>query len=109
MRLALFLVGAGVGAPTRYLIDRYFRDTFKFPYGIFIVNVLGSLLLGIVAKQESELAFLLFGFCGALTTWSAFALDLFEERRNFRLFAANLFGNYLIGVLAALTGLWISR
>ncbi|NDE48080.1 MAG: hypothetical protein EB019_03795 [Actinobacteria bacterium] len=26
MRLALFLIGAGIGAPTRYVIDRFFRD-----------------------------------------------------------------------------------
>jgi CrcB protein len=109
MRLALFLIGAGVGAPTRYVIDRFFRDSYRFPYGILIVNVAGSFLLGLVVKQETDLAFLLFGFCGALTTWSAFALGLFEERREVKLFAVNLFGNYLLGVFAALIGLWIGR
>jgi CrcB protein len=109
MRLALFLIGAGVGAPTRYVIDRFFRDSYRFPYGILIVNVAGSFLLGLVVKQETDLAFLLFGFCGALTTWSAFALDLFEELREVKLFAVNLFGNYLSGVFAALLGLWIGR
>ena len=109
MRLALFLLGAGVGAPTRYVIDRFFRSSYQFPYGILIVNVAGSFLLGLIARQESDLTFLLFGFCGALTTWSAFALDLFEERRNPKLLAVNLFGNYLLGVFAALIGLWIGR
>lgn len=109
MRLALFLLGAGIGAPTRYVIDRFFRDSYKFPYGILIVNVLGSFLLGVVANERSDLAFLLVGFCGALTTWSAFALDLFAERRNKKMLAVNLFGNYFAGVLAALVGLWISR
>ena len=109
MRLALFLLGAGIGAPTRYVIDRFFRNGYRFPYGILIVNALGSFLLGVVTSDKSDFAFLLVGFCGALTTWSAFAPDLFEERRNSKLFAVNLFGNYLIGVLAALTGLWISR
>ncbi|MBU3715772.1 MAG: CrcB family protein [Candidatus Nanopelagicaceae bacterium] len=109
MKLALFLIGAGVGAPTRYVIDRFFRDSYRFPYGILIVNVVGSFLLGVIANQETDLAFLLFGFCGALTTWSAFALDLFNERGDKKLFAVNLFGNYLLGVFAALLGLWISR
>ncbi len=109
MRLAFFLLGAGIGAPTRYVIDRFFRDSYKFPYGILIVNVLGSFLLGVVANEKSDLAFLLVGFCGALTTWSAFALDLFAERRNIKMLAVNLFGNYFAGVLAALVGLWISR
>jgi CrcB protein len=109
MRLAFFLIGAGIGAPTRYAIDRFFRSSFKFPFGILIVNVFGSFLLGVVASQNSNLTFLLFGFCGALTTWSAFALDLFEERRDLKLFAVNLFGNYLFGVIAALIGLWVGR
>jgi CrcB protein len=109
MRLALFLIGAGIGAPTRYVIDRFFRESFRFPYGILIVNVAGSFLLGVIINQETDLAFLLFGFCGALTTWSAFALDLFSERGDKKLFAVNLFGIYLMGVFAALIGLWISR
>ena len=109
MRLTLFLIGAGIGAPTRYAIDRFFRSGYRFPIGILIVNVFGSFLLGVVASQDTDLTFLLFGFCGALTTWSALALDLFEERRNLKFFAVNLFGNYLLGVMAALIGLWIGR
>ena len=109
MRLTLFLIGAGIGAPTRYVIDRFFRDGYRFPYGILIVNVAGSFLLGVIANQDTDLTFLLFGFCGALTTWSAFALDLFDELANKKLFAVHLFGNYLLGVFAALLGLWISR
>ena len=109
MRLTLFLIGAGIGAPTRYVIDRFFRDGYRFPYGILIVNVAGSFLLGVIANQNTDLTFLLFGFCGALTTWSAFALDLFDELAKMKLFAVNLFGNYLLGVFAALLGLWISR
>jgi len=109
VKLTLFLLGAGIGAPTRYVIDRFFRDGYRFPYGILVVNVAGSFLLGVIANQESNLTFLLFGFCGALTTWSAFALDLFDERGKKKLFALNLFGNYLLGVSAALLGLWISR
>lgn len=109
MRLVLFLMGAGIGAPTRYVIDRFFRDSYRFPFGILIVNIAGSFLLGVIINQETNLAFLLFGFCGAFTTWSAFALDLFNERGDKKLFAVNLFGNYLLGVFAALLGLWISR
>jgi CrcB protein len=109
MRLTLFLIGAGIGAPTRFVIDRFFRDGYRFPYGILIVNAAGSFLLGVIANGETDLTFLLFGFCGALTTWSAFALDLFNERGDKKIFAMNLFGNYLLGVFAALLGLWISR
>lgn len=109
MRLAYFLIGAAIGAPVRYVIDNFFRSNYKFPVGILIVNVLGSFILGLIVESESNLSFLLFGFCGALTTWSALALDLFETRRQIRSFAVNLLGNYSLGVLAALIGLWIAQ
>ena len=41
MRLIAFIVGAGLGAPLRFLIDKYFRTKTIFPIGILIVNVLG--------------------------------------------------------------------
>jgi fluoride ion exporter CrcB/FEX len=51
------------------------------------------------------------GFCGALTTWSAFALDLFDEAKSAdrKLFALNLMSNYLCGVAAAALGIWIAQ
>ena len=111
MRLALFLIGAAVGAPTRYVIDRFFREQFRFPIGILIVNVLGSFLLGVVASGDANLNFLLIGFCGALTTWSAFMLDLFREldEGRIRSFSVNFLSNYGIGVFAAVLGLWVTR
>ena len=110
MRLSLFLFGAFIGAPTRYVIDTYFRSYMKFPLGIAIVNVAGSFLLGLVINTDSDIAFALMGFCGALTTWSAFALDLYDEieKKDFPLFALNLLSNYGLGVLAAALGIWVA-
>lgn len=109
MKLAAFLIGAFIGAPTRYVIDQYFRSYMKFPLGILIANVSGSFLLGLLLESQTSLAFGLMGFCGALTTWSALALDLFDEldAKQFKLFAVNLFGNYFFGVVAALFGIWL--
>jgi CrcB protein len=111
VRLLYFVIGAGVGAPTRYLIDRFFRDQFRFPVGILIVNVLGSFLIGVIANSDSDISFGLLGFCGALTTWSALLLDLFESAtpRRFKEFAVNLLSNYGLGVFAAALGLWVGR
>jgi len=110
MRLSLFVLGAFVGAPTRYVIDTYFRSYMKFPLGIVIVNVSGSFLLGLIIDSGSDIAYGLMGFCGALTTWSAFALDLFEEvdKKDFRSFTLNLLTNYGLGVLAAALGIWVA-
>ena len=82
----------------------------KFPLGIVIVNVSGSFLLGLIIDSGSNIAYGLMGFCGALTTWSAFALDLFEEvdKKDFRSFTLNLLTNYGLGVLAAALGIWVA-
>ncbi|MDL2336180.1 MAG: CrcB family protein, partial [Chloroflexota bacterium] len=79
MNLFLVIAGAAVGAPLRYLSDRAIqsRHDTVFPWGTFTVNVLGSLILGIIAgavtaggaSPQVQLA-LGTGFCGALTTYS---------------------------------------
>ena len=111
MKLAAFLVGAFIGAPTRFIIDQFFRSYLKFPLGILIANVTGSFILGLLLETETTIAFALMGFCGALTTWSAFALDLFSEAKaaERKLFALNLMSNYLLGVAAAALGIWIAQ
>ncbi len=109
MRTTFFIIGAFIGAPTRHVIDQYFRSYMKFPMGILLVNVAGSFLLGLLIDSQTDLAYGLMGFCGALTTWSALALDLFIEieEKDWKLFAVNLLSNYTFGVLAALAGMWV--
>jgi len=111
MRLGAFLIGAFIGAPTRYLIDQYFRAYMKFPLGILMANVSGSFLLGLLLDSETPLAFGLMGFCGALTTWSALSLDLFDEleKREFQIFAMNILTNYGLGVAAGVLGIWVAQ
>ncbi|MDV9187309.1 fluoride efflux transporter CrcB [Streptomyces sp. SR27] len=86
MNWLLVVVGAAVGAPLRYLTDRAARARFgpDFPWGTFLVNVVGSFLLGLFAGTASGRAYLLLGtgLCGALTTYSTFSyetLKLFED------------------------------
>jgi len=109
MKILYFALGAGIGAPTRYVIDSFFRSSYRFPIGILIVNVFGSFLLAIISKDHSQLGYALLGFSGALTTWSAFSLDLFNQRSRVRDFAVNLFGNYFLGIAAAILGVWIRQ
>jgi len=111
MRLGAFLMGAFIGAPTRFVIDQYFRSYMRFPLGILIANASGSFLLGLLLDSETSLAFGLMGFCGALTTWSALSLDLFNEleKREYRVFAMNILTNYGLGVAAGVLGIWIAQ
>lgn len=99
MNLLLFSIGAAVGAPLRFWIDNKFRPKYKFPIGIFIANVFGSFVIGTYA---SNMNYLILGFCGALTTWSTFIVDLYFGYRNraFKSTALNLILSLLCGVLA---------
>jgi fluoride exporter len=109
----LVVLGAAVGAPTRYLADRFVRSRLGsgFPWGTLLVNVVGSALLGFLTAlpADRELAALLgTGFCGALTTYSTFSyetLRLARARAGARGRAlAYVAASATIGVAAALGG-----
>lgn len=77
----LVALGAMVGAPLRYLTDRFVqtRHDSVFPWGTVTVNVFGSLLLGFLYRgfpMSPHLTALVgTGFCGALTTYSTFSFE----------------------------------
>ncbi|MFD4470009.1 fluoride efflux transporter CrcB [Rhodococcus sp. NPDC058505] len=109
----LVLLGGAIGAPARYLLDRAVqsRHDSAFPWGTLCVNVIGSLILGVLAgaatAHDSALWTLLgTGFCGALTTFSTFGYEtvrLFEDRA--RLYAVvNVVVTVVAGVGAAAVG-----
>ncbi|MBO3675080.1 fluoride efflux transporter CrcB [Streptomyces sp. NEAU-YJ-81] len=115
MNWLLVIAGGMVGAPLRYLTDRAVqaRHDSVFPWGTFMVNVVGCLVLGLLTGAAAEgaasqrLQLLLgTGLCGALTTYSTFSyetLRLTEE--GARLFAvANVVLSVAAGVGAAFAG-----
>ncbi len=78
-----FAVGAGVGAPLRFLIDEAVKERKggESPSGTLVVNAIGSLLLGIITAlvirdriPDDVETVVGIGFTGALTTFSTFAL-----------------------------------
>ena len=120
MNLFLVIAGAAVGAPLRYLSDRAIqsRHDTVFPWGTFTVNVLGSLILGIIAgavtaggaSPQVQLA-LGTGFCGALTTYSTFSYETLRLLEgDARLFAAaNVVASIVAGLGAAFLGVALSQ
>jgi CrcB protein len=103
MRLIYFILGAGIGAPLRYLIDKFFRAKYKFPVGILIVNTVGSFVLGI-----TQLNFFVMGFCGAFTTWSAFMLDVDQNLQNRKQVTLNIILTFALSVAAITAGLAVN-
>ena len=82
------MLGAGVGAPARYLVDLGIRRLHgsPWPLGTLVINILGSFILGLVITGGGN-ALLIFGigFAGAFTTWSTFAMEthtLFVAKRH---------------------------
>lgn len=100
MRLIYFILGAGIGAPLRYLIDKFFRAKYKFPVGILIVNTVGSFVLGL-----TQLNYFVMGFCGAFTTWSAFVLDVDQNTQNRKQVTLNIILTFALSIAAITAGL----
>lgn len=82
--VVLVMVGAAVGAPLRWWVDREVQRRWAplLPWGTFAVNVTGSLLMGVLvaahvhdAAGDGAALLLGVGLLGSLTTFSAFAWE----------------------------------
>ena len=104
MRTFLVILGAAIGAPSRFAIDQYLRRFSNAPWGTFTVNALGSFVIGLTWNaSENTVALVAIGFAGAFTTWSTFMLDIYLalELKKFRAAMINFIGSIFIGLLAA--------
>lgn len=118
-QVLLVFLGGGAGSVLRFWISKSLNPMSTIPLGTLLVNILGSLLIGIFLglglRQEvlSPNATLLLatGFCGGFTTFSAFsyenqALLKAGDYFNFGIYSA---GSIFLGIAAVLAGLWLSR
>jgi fluoride exporter len=113
MTAVLVMLGAAIGAPLRYLVDRFVqqRHDSVFPWGTCVVNIAGSAVLGGLTGASTALpgglaAFLGAGFCGAFTTYSTFGYEtvrLVQQRARF-LAVANIVVSVGAGLGAVLIG-----
>lgn len=84
----LVALGAAVGAPTRYAVEQHVAPRLVwmhdgFPWGTWIVNMVGSFILGwaSAALAAPQLLLVGVGFCGSLTTFSGFANETVQMGR----------------------------
>lgn len=119
MFLALTVGAAGaVGAVARYLVDGAVQDrnSGSFPFGTLTVNVVGSLVLGLLAGialhhagVATTKAIIGTGFCGGLTTWSAASWETVRlaEDRSGRTAVAFTLANLIASFAAGSVGLLV--
>jgi fluoride exporter len=119
--LIAIAVGGGVGALGRHFLSSAVAAILgtAFPWGIFVVNILGGFLMGLIVEMGAlkldyslEMrAFLTTGLLGGFTTFSAFSLDasLMIERGDWMGAMFYVAGSALLSIGALFAGLWLVR
>ena len=113
-------MGGGLGSILRYLLAKFLNNhETGVPYGTLLVNILGSLLLGIVlgwalknnTLSSATVLFLATGFCGGFTTFSTFAYEnhLFLKNGDILSFAVYSIGSMVLGFAVVFLGLWLGK
>lgn len=115
MEIVLIGIGGAAGSITRYQMGKWIAQKMDsgFPYGTFVINISGALLLGLVGGIEpGKNASLLVseGFLGAYTTFSTFMVEGFHlfqnKKKNAFIYMA---GTLVLGIIGYAAGLAISR
>lgn len=123
IELLVVAVGGGIGAAARFMVDGEIRARHSggFPWGTFVVNVVGSFLIGVFSALffvlvgrgvPSDLAYLLqialtVGLCGGFTTFSTATVESVRlaQSGRMRLALANALGTLAVTVTAAGLGI----
>lgn len=119
-QLFLVFIGGGFGSVFRYLLGKYLNNPESgIPYGTFVANIIGSLLIGIIlglaakneALSQNQTLLLATGFCGGFTTFSTFAYEnhVFLKNGDFATFAFYTIASFIVAFLAVFAGMYLVK
>jgi CrcB protein len=113
--------GGGIGSIARYLCQKYMYEwnPHPFPFGTFLVNILGCFIIGLVygLSERGNLLtpewrlLLATGFCGGYTTFSSFAFENVNLLKNndFLYFGLYAGGSVILGISFTFFGMAILK
>lgn len=121
--MALIYIGIFglLGVFCRYFMVLFVNKTFQpsLPYDIFLINIIGSFLIGIIyvlgvervqISQDLRIAIMV-GFLGGFTTFSSYCLDAIKLFENYRYLHGILYivMSPVVGILATILGMLLAR
>ncbi len=121
MNYLLVFIGGGLGSSLRHTINLASARALgtAFPYHTFIINITGSIIMGLVAgylafkggPSQHWRLFLMTGVLGGYTTFSAFSLDaaLLYERGQIALALLYVLGSVVLSIAGLFAGLALVR
>lgn len=121
MKALLYVfLGGGLGSVARYILGLKLNNFESgIPYGTFLANVLGSLLIGIFfgylskygTLNENHTLLIATGFCGGFTTFSTFAYEnhLFLKGSDYLTMLPYIILTFTLGISAVFLGLYLVK
>lgn len=115
MELIALAIGAFCGAISRFAVSQWMKTFWKreFPLATFLINVIGSFLLGLVIGAHLDTSWTLLlgtGLLGSFTTFSTFKIETLQllQDGNRKVLALYLVASYSFGIIAAFLGVTLT-
>lgn len=121
MQWLAIAIGGGLGSVLRFMAVGYFTPllNYRFPLGTFVVNIVGSLVIGgayVLFVEKAHLApewrlFFITGFLGGFTTFSAFSLEILQLWQEGHVLNALVYASssVVLGLTMAFVGMTIAQ